>query len=61
VPGHGDSRGDRRRGAKAFDVALHACGRVEDGVVEQPRLLDADPLGVALAERVVGKRARPAL
>ena len=35
--------------------------RVENGVLEQARLLGADPLGVAAPERIVGERAGSAL
>ena len=40
-----------------LDVAGDGCRRVEDGVLEQCRVVGADPLGVASAEGIVGERA----
>jgi hypothetical protein len=46
---------------EAFDVAGDGRDGVEDGVVAQGRFVGADPLGVAVAEGVVGERAGSAL
>ena len=61
VPGDGDAWGDRGCGAQAFDVSGDGRRGVEDGVFEQGRFFDGDPLGVAAAEGVVGERAGSAL
>ena len=61
VPGHGHALRDRASRAEALNVARHGRCGVEDRVLPQGRLVDADPLGVAATERRVGERSASAL
>ena len=57
MPGDGDARRNCECGAQALDVARHRRRGVDDGVLAQVRFVGTDPLGVAVAEGVVGERA----